>query len=265
MAKLIETQIQQGVATLTFNRANALNALNTPMAVELALQLENATKRADVHVIVLTGAGRAFMAGGDVHAMRDALDERPTERKRQIGKLVRHAQLCVQTIVASRKPVMACVNGVAAGFGLSLIAACDVVIAADHATFASAYSRIGASPDGGSTFTLPRALGSRRAAQWLYFAEQYSAAEALHMGLVNWVVPAGELAAATQRRVGQLMALSSNAFGETKALLSGTMRRSLDEQLLAEQRSFLACAEHDEFHEGVDAFVHRRSPVFRAG
>ncbi|CAD6550289.1 1,4-dihydroxy-2-naphthoyl-CoA synthase [Paraburkholderia hiiakae] len=119
------------------------------------------------------------MAGGDVHAMHDALSEQPTERKRQIGKLVRHAQLCVRTIVGSRKPVMSCVNGVAAGFGLSLTAACDVVIAAEHATFASAYSRIGASSDSGSTFTLPQALGRRRAARWLYFAEQYSATEAL--------------------------------------------------------------------------------------
>ncbi|RAR53344.1 enoyl-CoA hydratase [Paraburkholderia unamae] len=263
MAKLIETEIQQGVATLTFNRPNALNALNTPMAVELAEQLERATQRADVHVIVVTGAGRAFMAGGDVHAMRETLDERPSERRRQIGKLVRHAQLCVQTIVASRKPVMACVNGVAAGFGLSLTAACDVVIAADHATFASAYSRIGASPDGGATFTLPQAVGPRRAAQWLYFGEQYSASEALQMGLVNWVVPASELAAASQARAAQLLALSSNAFAQTKALLSGAAQRSLDAQLVAEQRGFLACAEHDEFREGVDAFVNRRSPVFR--
>ena len=110
---------------------------------------------------------------------RDALGEQPTERKRQIGKLLRHTQLCVRTIVGSRKPVMACVNGVAAGFGFSFTAACDVVIAAEHATFASAYSRIGVSSDGGSTFTLPQALGRRRAAQWLYFAEQYSATEAL--------------------------------------------------------------------------------------
>ena len=112
MAKLIETEIRRGVATLTFNRPNALNALNTPMAVELALQLENMTRRAEVGVIVLTGAGRAFMAGGDVLAMREALDKRPAERERQIGKLVRHAQLSIQTIIGSRKPVMACVNGV---------------------------------------------------------------------------------------------------------------------------------------------------------
>ncbi|WP_433705660.1 enoyl-CoA hydratase/isomerase family protein [Paraburkholderia sacchari] len=262
MAKLIESEIQQGVATLTFNRPNALNALNTPMAVELALLLEQVTKRVDVRVIVLTGAGRAFMAGGDVHAMRDALDEQPAQRQRQIGKLVRHAQLCVQTIVGSRKPVMACVNGVAAGFGLSLAAACDVVIAAGHATFASAYNRIGASPDGGATYTLPQTVGRRRAAQWLYFGEQYSAEQAQQMGLVNWVVPANELAAATEARVAQLLALSSQAFAHTKTLLCAAPHRTLNEQLVAEQRGFLACAEHAEFREGVDAFVNRRNPVF---
>lgn len=264
MAKLIETDIQQGAATLTFNRPNALNALNAPMAVELAAQLENMTRRPEVRAIVLTGAGRAFMAGGDVLAMRDALDKQSSERARQLGTLVRHAQLCVQTIVRSRKPVMACVNGVAAGFGLSLAAACDVVIAAEHATFASAYTRIAASPDGGATFTLPQVVGARRAAQWLYFGEQHSAAEALRMGLVNWVVPESELAAATQERVSRLVGLSSSAFGETKALLSGATRRSLDEQLLDEQRGFLACTQHEDFREGVDAFVQRRGPVFRA-
>jgi 2-(1,2-epoxy-1,2-dihydrophenyl)acetyl-CoA isomerase len=198
-----------------------------------------------------------------VPEMRAALDEPPAERDRKVGDLVRHAQLAVQTIARSRKPVMACVNGAAAGFGLSLAAACDVVIAAEEATFTPAYDRIGASPDGGMTFTLPGTLGTRRAAQWLYFGERCSAAEALQMGLVNWVVPAAELADATRARAMRLMAQSSSAFGETKALLLGASGRSLEKQLSAEQRGFLACMTHDDFREGLDAFIERRAPAFR--
>jgi 2-(1,2-epoxy-1,2-dihydrophenyl)acetyl-CoA isomerase len=264
MTELIRTELNAGIATLTFNRPGALNALNTAMAVELAERLAQLTTRLDVRAIVLTGEGRAFMAGGDVHAMRAALDTKPAERGRTIGKLVRHAQLAVETIVRSRKPVMASVNGAAAGFGLSLAAACDVVIAAETATFTSAYNRLGTSPDGGATFTLPRTLGARHAAQWLYFDEPYSAADAQRAGLVNWVVPASELAAATRERAERLAALSPSAFGETKALLSSAPKRSIEEQLLAEQRGFLACAAHDDFRTGIDAFVARREPAFGA-
>jgi 2-(1,2-epoxy-1,2-dihydrophenyl)acetyl-CoA isomerase len=262
MTELIRTELDAGIATLTFNRASALNALNTAMAIELAERLQQLTTRLNVRAIVLTGEGRAFMAGGDVHTLRAALDLKPAERSRAIGKLVHHAQLAVKTIIGSRKPVMASVNGVAAGFGLSLAAACDVVIAADTATFTSAYNRLGTSPDGAATFTLPRTLGARQAAQWLYFDEPHSAAEAQRTGLVNWVVPAGELAAATRERAMRLAALSPSAFGETKALLSSTAKHSIEEQLIAEQRGFLAYAEHEDFRTGIEAFVARREPAF---
>ncbi|WP_322070905.1 enoyl-CoA hydratase/isomerase family protein [Paraburkholderia bannensis] len=253
-----------GVATVTFNRPGALNALNDAMAIELCAQLERLTQDRTVRAIVLTGAGRAFMAGGDVAAMRAALELPEARRTRAIGKLVRHAQLAVATIARSPKPVMASVNGVAAGFGLALVAACDVAIAADNATFTSAYNRLGASPDGGSTFTLPRLLGARVAAQWLYLDESHSAADALRVGLVNWVVPAAELAAATRERAARLADLSPVAFSHTKHLIADAPARSLDAQLLAEQRGFLACASQPDFREGSRAFAERRAPQFVA-
>ncbi|NIE63669.1 enoyl-CoA hydratase-related protein [Burkholderia sp. Ax-1719] len=253
-----------GVATLTFNRPDALNALDNAMAVELCAQLERLTQDRTVRAIVLTGAGRAFMAGGDVEAMRSALDLPEARRTRAIGKLVRHAQLAVATLARSPKPVMASVNGAAAGFGLALVAACDVAIAADHATFTSAYNKLGASPDGGATFNLPRLLGARVAAQWLYLDEHHSAADALRVGLVNWVVPAAELASATRERAERLAALSPAAFTTTKHLIADAPGRTLDAQLLAEQRGFLACTSQPDFREGSRAFVERRAPHFVA-
>lgn len=253
-----------GVVTLTFNRPDALNALNEAMAVELCARLERLTQESTVRAIVLTGAGRAFMAGGDVRAMRAALDLSAARRERSIGKLVRHAQRAVELIARSPKPVMASVNGAAAGFGLALVAACDVAIAADDATFTSAYNRLGTSPDGGATFTLPRLMGARTAAEWLYFDERYSAADALRAGLVNWVVPAAELAGATGERAARLAALSPVAFSHTKHLIADAPRHTLGAQLVAEQRAFLACTARDDFREGANAFAERRAPVFGA-
>jgi 2-(1,2-epoxy-1,2-dihydrophenyl)acetyl-CoA isomerase len=257
------TQVD-GIATLTFNRPETLNALDDTMAVELCAKLERLTQDRAVRAIVLTGAGRAFMAGGDVDAMRAALDLPPARRTRAIGKLVRHAQLAVATIARSPKPIMASVNGAAAGFGLALVAACDVAIAADDATFTSAYNKLGASPDGGATFNLPRLLGARVAAQWLYLDERHSAADALRVGLVNWVVPAAELASATRERAERLAALSPAAFSTTKHLIADAPARTLDAQLLAEQRGFLACTSQHDFREGSRAFAERRAPNFVA-
>ncbi|MFX1677082.1 enoyl-CoA hydratase-related protein [Paraburkholderia sp. A2WS-5] len=253
-----------GVATLTFNRPDALNALSEAVAVELCTRLERLTQEPAVRAIVLTGAGRAFMAGGDVHAMRAALELSAARRERTIGKLVRHAQRAVELISHSAKPVMASVNGTAAGFGLSLVAACDVAIAAADATFTSAYNRLGTSPDGGATFTLPRLMGARTAAEWLYLDERYSAEDALRVGLVNWVVPAAELAKATIERAARLAALSPAAFSHTKHLISDAPRHTLGAQLVAEQRAFLACAAQGDFREGTRAFTERRAPVFGA-
>ncbi|WP_322047593.1 enoyl-CoA hydratase/isomerase family protein [Paraburkholderia sp. J67] len=264
MTDTLSVTLADGVATLTFERPDTLNALSEAMAVELCARLDRLTQDPGVRAIVLTGAGRAFMAGGDVHAMRAALELPEARRTRAIGKLVRHAQLAIATLARSPKPVMASVNGAAAGFGLALVAACDVAIAADNATFTSAYNRLGTSPDGGASFTLPRLLGERVAAQWLYLDERHSAADALRVGLVNWVVPAAELACATRERAARLAALSPVAFSNTKHLIADGPRRTLDAQLLAEQRSFLASTSAGDFREGTAAFAERRAPRFDA-
>lgn len=265
MTALIRLAAENGIATLTFDRPDALNALNEAMAIELNAKLARLAHHDDIRAIVLTGAGHAFMAGGDLHSMRAALDEKPAVRDRAIGKLVRLAQSAVEAIAASRKPVIASVNGAVAGFGLSLVAACDLAIAAQRATFTSAYGRIGTSPDGGATYTLPRALGVRQAAQWLYLDERHSADEALRAGLVNWVVPDDQLAEQTRSLLERMGALAPDAFAQTKDLLLHAPQRSFADHLYAEQRSFLHCAASDDFREGIDAFFHRRPAVFGSG
>lgn len=262
MTALIRLAAEDGIATLTFDRPEALNALNEAMALELTAKLTRLAHHDDVRAIVLTGAGDAFMAGGDLQTMRAALDTAPVVRDRSIGKLVRLAQNVVETITRSHKPVIACVNGAVAGFGLSLVAACDLAIAARRATFTSAYGRIGTSPDGGATYTLPRALGTRQAAQWMYLDERHTADEALRAGIVNWVVPDDELAAQTRSLLKRMGALSPDAFAQTKNLILHASERSFAEHLYAEQRGFLHCAVGDDFREGIDAFFDKRAPIF---
>jgi 2-(1,2-epoxy-1,2-dihydrophenyl)acetyl-CoA isomerase len=265
MTALIRLTAEDGIATLTFDRPEALNALNEAMAAELNAKLARLSHHAEIHGIVVTGAGEAFMAGGDLRAMRAAIDAEPVIRDRTIGKLVRLAQTVVETVTRIRKPVIASVNGPVAGFGLSLVAACDLAIAAQRATFTCAYGRIGTSPDGGATYTLPRTLGARRAAQWLYLDETHSADEALRAGLVNWVVPDDELPAATRSLLKRIGALAPDAFAQTKDLLLHAPQRNFREHLYAEQRSFVQCAAGENFREGIDAFFLKRPPVFDSG
>lgn len=265
MTALIRLAAEDGIATLTFDRPDALNALNEAMAIELNAKLTRLAHHDAIRAIVLTGAGDAFMAGGDLQSVRAAIDAKPVIRDRAIGTLVRLAQTVVETVTRSRKPVIASVNGAVAGFGLSLVAACDLAIAAQRATFTSAYGRIGASPDGGATYTLPRALGVKQAAQWLYLDERHTADEALRAGLVNWVVPDNELATATRSLLKRIGALAPDAFAQTKDLLLHAPQHSFGEHLYAEQRSFLRCAAGDDFREGIDAFFGRRPPVFGSG
>lgn len=206
MTGLIRLAAEDGIATLTFDRPDALNALNEAMAIELNAKLERLVRHGEIRAIVLTGAGDAFMSGGDLQTLCAAIGSEPVIRDRSIGKLVRVAQTVVETVTRSRKLVIASVNGAVAGFGLSLVAACDLAIAAERATFTSASGRIGASPGGGGAiYTLPRALGVKQAAQWPYLDEPHTADEALQAGLVNWIVPDDELAPATRsllRRIG---------------------------------------------------------------
>jgi 2-(1,2-epoxy-1,2-dihydrophenyl)acetyl-CoA isomerase len=161
------------------------------------------------------------------------------------------------------KPVIASVHGAVAGAGVSLLAAADLAIAAADTQFTLAYSKIATSPDGGSTYFLPRILGTRKALELMMLSDTFDAAAALEFGLVNWVVPAPALAAETAKIVRRLVNGPTVAYGETKALVNRTFDRALDAQLHAEAQAFARCARTADLAEGVTAFVQKRKPEFK--
>jgi 2-(1,2-epoxy-1,2-dihydrophenyl)acetyl-CoA isomerase len=161
------------------------------------------------------------------------------------------------------KPVLASVHGAVAGAGVSIMAACDLAIAADDARFTAAYSAIGTSPDGGASYFLSRCLGPRRALEFLLLSEPVDAADALRLGLVNRVVPAAELGAATQRLATRLVRGPTRAYAQTKRLIDEAAVAPLEKQLEAEALAFSRCAGSDDMREGIAAFVAKRRPSFR--
>ena len=162
------------------------------------------------------------------------------------------------------QPVIASVHGAVAGFGLSLMGACDLAIAADDAYFTSAYRHIGVTPDGGSTWTLPRLVGVKKAMEIVLLGERFDAREAMSIGLVNRVVPAAELAAATLTMARSLASGPALAMANGKRLVNQSMQRSFSAQLSDEAASFSACASRDDFAEGIRAFMDKRPPKFDA-
>jgi 2-(1,2-epoxy-1,2-dihydrophenyl)acetyl-CoA isomerase len=160
------------------------------------------------------------------------------------------------------KPVLASVHGAVAGAGISLLAAADLALAAADAKFTLAYSRIAASPDGGSTYFLPRLIGVRRALEMALLSDTFDAHTAREIGLVNWVVSAAELAAETEKIAGRLASGPTVAYGETKALVNQSFDNTLERQLEAEAQAFARCARTADLAEGVTAFVEKRKPNF---
>jgi 2-(1,2-epoxy-1,2-dihydrophenyl)acetyl-CoA isomerase len=250
---------QGGVATLTLNRPDVLNALNRQMALDLDEAVTDLTRDETVRAVVLRGAGRGFMAGGDVatfHQNMDAIDKTITD-------LIGIFHKSVEAIAAMPKPVIAAVHGPAAGAGVSMSLNADYTIAADNAKFTMAYIWLGTNPDGGSTYLLPRLIGRRKALELAMLSDTLDAEAALDLGLVNRVVPADDLEAETMALAERLAAGPTRAFAQTKALINQSFEAaSFADQLAAERDAFLRCAGTDDFREGVAAFVEKRKPDF---
>ncbi len=250
------------VATLTLNRPDALNSLDHAMID--ALVAHTATVAADdsLRVVVLRGAGRHFMAGGDIRSFAERLSEPPATRSEGFSRMIGRLHAAIEHLHRMPHPVVGCVHGAVAGFGLSLMNACDLVVAAEDTYFASAYRQIGLTPDGGGSWWLPRVVGMRKAMEILLLSERFGAADALALGLVNRVVPAAELDAATRALVHTLATGPVLATRQAKRLVRESLSRSLSEQLDAERVSFAACAGTGDFVEGITAFLEKRAPRF---
>jgi 2-(1,2-epoxy-1,2-dihydrophenyl)acetyl-CoA isomerase len=251
--------VAEGVATITLNRPQVLNALDAQMIVTLRAACERAEHDTAARAVVLRGAGPAFLAGGDVAFFRANLPRMPA-LVREGGADFSHAILALRR---APKPVLASVHGAVAGAGVSLMAAADLAIAADGTKFTVAYSRIGTSPDGGATHFLPRLVGARRALELMLLSDAFDAQTALKLGVVNWVINAEQLGAETETIARRLALGPTRAFGEIKRLVNESPDQTLAAQLEAEVEAFARCAGTRDFAEGISAFVEKRKPLFK--
>ena len=249
------TRREGAVLTITLNRPDKLNALNTPMHEVLVGALREA-RAEDVRAVVLTGAGRGFCVGQDLNEFRDGSGD-IADRLRTTY----HPN--VLAIRALEKPVIAAINGAAAGAGLSLACACDLRIAADSATFVPAFINLGLVPDSGGSFFIHRLLGNARAFEWMTSGRRITAARAHAWGLVNEVVDDEELPARAAEIAATFAALPTRGVGMTKRLFDGAGSRTLEEQLEVEAQLQSAATKTDDFREGVAAFLEKRDPNFQ--
>lgn len=253
------------VATLTLNRPASLNTLDFTMMEALVAHTAALAADASLRCVVVRGAGRHFMAGGDLHTFAEMLPLLPAERKARFIGIIGRLHAAIEHLQRMPHPVVASVHGAVAGFGLSLMNACDLVVAADSAFFTSAYRHIGLTPDGGGSYTLPRLVGVRKAMEIMLLGERFDAQQALSLGLVNRVVPAAELEAATATLVATLVSGPRRATANAKRLVNESLGSTLARQLDAEAASFGECTAEDDFVEGIRAFVEKRPPRFGRG
>ncbi|MDE2358986.1 MAG: enoyl-CoA hydratase/isomerase family protein [Betaproteobacteria bacterium] len=251
------------VATLTFNRPAALNALDIAMMDALIAHASTLSADLSLRVVVLRGAGRHFMAGGDLRTFAARLAGNREDIRCDFERIVLRVQTAIELFHRMPHAVIAAVHGAVAGFGLSIACACDLIVAADDAVFASAYRNIGLTPDGGGTWSLPRSVGMRKALEVYLLGERFGADEALRIGLVNRVVAAAGLDAAVSDWARSIAEGPALALRNVKRLLRDSPQRTLAEQLDAEARSFGACAATPDFAEGIEAFLAKRAPRFQ--
>lgn len=255
-------EVDEGIATLTLNRPKALNALNVAMMSALGEIMPRIEADPAVRCVILRGAGDHFMAGGDLKEFHGELSRPAEERRRHFEEALGRLHPAIACMRRMPKPIIASLKGAAAGFGLSFSLAADLAIAADDAYFTLAYCLIGTSPDGGSTYHLPRILGLRKAMEVALLGERFDAAAALKLGIVNRVVPAASLEAETIKLARRLADGPSDALGRTKQLLNASFDNSLEEQLRAEATCFADGAAGEEFAEGIAAFIEKRPAKF---
>jgi 2-(1,2-epoxy-1,2-dihydrophenyl)acetyl-CoA isomerase len=259
MSSTILQETRDGVAELTLSRPDVLNSFTMPMAKELQSAIASAADDDSVRAVLITGAGRAFCAGQDL-AEAVPPDGSPGP---PIEEIVRTSyNPLVRAIRQLEKPVVCAVNGVAAGAGANLAFACDIVLAADNASFIQAFSKIGLIPDTGGTFVLPRLVGLARATALTFLGDKLSAEQAREMGLIWRVVPRDQLMDEARALARQLATQPTRGFALTKRAFNAAMTNDLDAQLELEGKLQAEAAATQDFSEGVAAFMEKRQPRF---
>jgi 2-(1,2-epoxy-1,2-dihydrophenyl)acetyl-CoA isomerase len=256
--KTLRLERDSGIARLTLDRPDSANALNLPMAQELMKASIELDEDADVRAVILTGNGKMFCAGGDLGAMSKAGGGAAAYIKEMAGNL----HLAISRFARMRAPVIAAVNGTAAGAGFSMMCATDLAIACETAKFTMAYTNAGLSPDGSSSYFLPRIIGQRRTFELMLTNRVLNSAEALEWGLLNQVVPADELMSTAQQIAEHLAVGPTNAYGVVKRLLLNSGDDSLESQMEHETRGIADSARTADGQEGIAAFLAKRRPEF---
>ena len=253
----IRMESADGVATITFDRPERGNSMDMEVMRELMHASLYCDESPEVRAVIITGAGRFFCAGGDLASFGTADDTASL-----IKEMTVYFHAAVSRFNRMDAPVIAAVNGMAAGAGFSLVSACDIVLAASSARFASQYTAAALSPDGSSTFFVPRLVGMRRAAELMLTNRMLSAAEALEWGLITRVVDDDRLMEEAREAAGRLAAGPSRAYGAVKRLLADSFSASLETQMEMEARSIAALSVSPDGREGVRAFLEKRPPRF---
>jgi 2-(1,2-epoxy-1,2-dihydrophenyl)acetyl-CoA isomerase len=255
---------QGAVFEIILNRPEIRNAVNREAIGELASAVAEAAEDRAARAVLLRGAGTHFCAGGDITMFGGLVELSPEERGKALHEIVDGLHPLLVGLRRMPKPVVAAVHGAAAGFGLSLVLAADLALAAEDTVFTSGYIHLGTSPDGAMTMTLPRVVGLKRATELMFLGDRFDARGALELGLINRVVPMAALEAEAMALATRLADGPTHAYGRTKALLEGSVGQLLEAQLKREAESFAACAATEEFVEGVRAFLDKRPPNFPA-
>jgi 2-(1,2-epoxy-1,2-dihydrophenyl)acetyl-CoA isomerase len=250
--------VTENVATITLNRPDAMNAMSPLMAKELHQVALAVDERADVRAVILTGSGKMFCAGGDLSAFAAAGEG----ARRLLMEMTGDLHMALSRLARNSAPVIAAVNGTAAGAGFSLVMAADLAVASNKAVFTMAYTNAGLSPDGSSTYYMPRKIGDRRTRELMLTNRLLNAEEALAWGVVNSVVEPSELAAAAQKLAAKIAAGPTQAFGQVKALLDGSFDHSLETQMELEARAIAGLVNTPDGQEGLHAFLDKRKPEF---
>jgi 2-(1,2-epoxy-1,2-dihydrophenyl)acetyl-CoA isomerase len=254
----LEFEVRDGIGHLTLNRPKAANALNLPMAEELIDVAGRCDRDSAIRVVLLTGAGPMFCAGGDLKSFVAAEEGIPALVQKVASAL--HESLSI--FARMDPPVIAAVNGMAAGAGLSLACFADIAIAAESAKFTMAYTAAGLTPDGSSSFFLTRMIGRRRTAELMLTNRRLSAAEAAEWNIVNRVVPDADLMSEAEKLAASLAAGPTRAFGGVKKLLIESATNDLEAQMALETKFIVEMAGSRDGIEGMNAFLEKRKAVF---
>lgn len=254
---LVLKEIKNKVGILTLNRPEKFNAFNREMAFTLQKHLDDCATDDSVRCVLLTATGKAFCAGQD---LGEVTGENPVGFEKI---LVEHYNPIIEKIRSMEKPVVCAVNGVAAGAGASLAICCDIVLAAENATFIQAFSKIGLIPDSGSTFFLPRLVGFQKAMGLMMLADKVTAQEAVEMGMIYKCYPAETFVNESAQLTETLANMPTKALGLIKKAVNASMHNSLSEQLKLEDELQYKAAHTKDYQEGVNAFIEKRTPEFK--